>query len=131
MWTGVTKDIMRMVWTCLHVDAIRTLCEESGTGYLKLPFRCKLQVAECHVCQKTAGRKISKAAPALHCVPVVLPWHHVGIDFIGPISPPSTQGSHYILTMADYFTKFVEAIPTPTKHADGVALNLFKVKLIK
>ena len=82
------------------------------------------------MCQKT-GRKISKAAPALHCVPVVSPWHHVGIDFIGPISPPSTQGSQYILTVADYFTKFVEAIPTSTKHAEGVAFNLFKVKLIK
>ena len=88
-------------------------------------FKCILQVAGCHVCQKT-GRKMSKAAPALHCVPVVSPWHYIGIDFIGPISPPSTQGSQYILTVADYFTKFVEAIPTPTKHAEGVASNLFE-----
>ena len=117
---------MKMVWTCPHVDAMRTLFEESGTGYLKLTFTCKLQVAECHVCQKT-GRKISKAAPALHCVPVVSSWHHVGIDFIGPISPPSTQGSQYILTMADYFTKFVEAVPM---HAVGVASILLKVKSI-
>ena len=80
------------------------------------------------MCQKT-GRKVSKATPALHCVPVVSPWYHIGIDFIGPISPPSIQGSQYILTVADYFTKFVEAIPTPTKHADGVASNLFKVDL--
>ena len=81
------------------------------------------------VCQKT-GRKISTAAPELHCVPVVSPWHHIGIDFIGPISPPSHQGSQYILTMADYFTKFVEAVPMPTKHAVGVASNLLKVKSI-
>ena len=80
------------------------------------------------MCQKT-GRKISTVAPALHCVPVVSPWYHIGIDFIGPISPASTQGSHYILTVADYFTKFVEAIPTPTKHAEGVASNLFKVDI--
>ena len=72
---------------------------------------------------------MSKAAPALHCVPVVSPWHHIGIDFNGPIPPSSTQGSQYniILTVADYFTKFVGAIPTPTKHAEGVASNLFKV----
>ena len=93
--------------------------------YLNL-HDCNLQIAECHQCQKT-GRKISKVAPPLHCVPVVSPWHHIGIDFIGPISPPSTQGSQYILTVGDYFTKFVEAIPTPTKHAEGVASNLFKV----
>ena len=82
-----------------------------------------MQVAECPVCQKT-GRKISTAAPELHCVPVVSPWHHIGIDFIGPISPPSHQGSQYILTVADYFTKFVEAVPMPTKHAESVASNL-------
>ena len=107
----------------MHVDA----AFGSSTHYLKIVI---LQVAECHFCQKT-GRKISKAAPALHCVPVVSPWHHIGIDFIGPISPPSSQGSQHILTVADYFTKFVEAIPTPTKHAEGVASNLFKVKLIR
>ena len=106
----------------MYVD----LLKESCTHYLKT---LNLQVAECHVCQKT-GRKISKAAPALHCVPVVSPWHHIAIDFVGPISLPSTQGSQYILTVADYFTKFVQATPTPTKHAEGVASNLFKVKLI-
>ena len=111
------------------MDDIRTLCEEFGTGYLKLPLHvtCRLLNA---MCARKLVEKISKAAPALHCVPVVSPWHHVRIDFIGPISQPSTQGSQYILTVADYFTKFVEAIPTPTKHAEGVALNLFKVKLI-
>ena len=37
------------MWTCLHVDAIRTLCEESGTGYLKLPLHvtCRLLNAMC------------------------------------------------------------------------------------
>ena len=93
MWTGVTKDVMRMVWpgTCLHVDAICTLCEDRVRHWLlEVTFTCNLQVAECHVCQKT-GRKISKAAPALHCILVVSPWHHVGIDFIGPISPQSAK----------------------------------------
>ena len=72
----------------MHVDAA------------SLGVTVNLQVAKCHVCQKT-GRKISKAAPTLHCVP----WQHIG----------------------SYFTKFVEAILTPTKHAEGVASNLFKV----
>ena len=85
-----------------------------------------MQIAVCDVCQRT-GRKISTAAPELHPVPVVSPWHHIGIDFIGPISPPSIQGSQYILTVSDYFTKFVEAIPMQSKHAEGVASSLFKV----
>lgn len=66
------------------------------------------------------------AAPELHPVPVVSPWYHIGIDFVGPL-PPSTQGSRYILTVSDYFTKFVQAFPTETKHACGVVDALFKV----
>ena len=69
------------------------------------------------------------AAPELHPIPVIGPWHHIGIDFVGPISPPSHQGNKYILTISDYFTKFVEAIPMPNKYASGVANALFKVRL--
>ena len=59
---------------------------------------------------------------------MVSPWYHIGIDFIGPVSPTSTSGNRYILTIADYFTKFVEAVALPTKDADGVAITLFKVQ---
>ena len=67
------------------------------------------------------------AAPELHPIPVVSPWYHVGIDFIGPLQPPLTQGSRYILTISDYFTKYVLAVSTETKHASGVVDALFKV----
>ena len=72
---------------------------------------------------------MSIAAPELHPVPVVSPWYHIGIDFIGPISPTSHQGNSFILTISDYFTKFVEAVPLPNKMASGVANALFKVSL--
>ncbi len=87
-----------------------------------------MQIKTCDVCQKS-GRKLNKAAPELHPVPVITPWHHIGIDFIGPISPPSVQGNKYILTISDYFTKFVEAIPLKDKYATTVATSLFKVCL--
>ena len=48
---------------------------------------------------------MSIAAPELHPLPVVSPWYHIGIDFIGPISPSSQQGKKYILTISDYFTQ--------------------------
>ena len=60
-------------------------------------------------------------APELHPVPVVSPWYHIGIDLIGPISPESQQGNRYILTISDYFTKFVDAITLPDKEAISVA----------
>ena len=45
----------------------------------------------------------------------------IGIDFIGPISPISNDGSRFILTISDYFTKWVEALSTPDKSASTVA----------
>eukprot|EP00731_Ephydatia_muelleri_P006450 Em0003g698a len=63
----------------------------------------------------------------LHPIPVKAPWYHIGIDFIGPVNPTSSQWNRYILTISDYFSKFVEAVPLPTKNADGVSNVLFKI----
>jgi hypothetical protein len=41
--------------------------------------------------------------------------------------PTSLSGNSYILTITDYFTKFVEAVSLPDKSAHGVAASLFKV----
>ena len=45
---------------------------------------------------------------------------------MGPILE-SKSGNLYILTVCDYFSKWVEAVPLPSKHAVGVAHALFKV----
>ena len=49
----------------------------------------------------------------------------MGIDFVGPITPSS--GNRFILTLSDYYTKWVDAVPLPSKHATGVAASLLKV----
>ena len=51
----------------------------------------------------------------------------LGIDFVGPISPHATDGSSYILTIIDYFTKWVEAVPTSDREVSTVSMCLFKV----
>lgn len=63
-------------------------------------------------------------------MPVKDPWYHLGIDYIGPISPISNNGNRYILTICDYFTKWVEAVPLPSKHATVTANALFKVRML-
>lgn len=73
------------------------------------------------------NRKPLTSYPELHPIPVHSPWHHVGLDFIGPISPISNKGNRFILTMSDYFSKWVEAVPMPTKEATGIAECLMKV----
>ena len=73
------------------------------------------------------NRKMTPGVPELHLIAVKSPWHQLGIDFVGPLTPTAEDGSRYILTLRDYFTKWVEAIPTPDKSAKGVAASLFKV----
>ena len=73
------------------------------------------------------NRKPLTSYPDLHPIPVHSPWHHVGMDFIGPVSPISSNGNRFILTLSDYFSKWVEAVPLPTKEATGVAASLMKV----
>ena len=71
--------------------------------------------------------KTTTGTPALNPIPVKAPWHMIGIDFIGPISPTADDGSRYILTISDYFTKWAEAIPTTDKSACTVASALHQV----
>ncbi|KAL5515870.1 hypothetical protein EMCRGX_G001111 [Ephydatia muelleri] len=82
-------------------------------------------VSTCDRCQKM-NSKLTTATPELHPVPVQSPWFHLGMDFIGPISPVSSKGNLFILTISDYFTKWVEAVPLPTKESSGVAQALMR-----
>ena len=36
------------------------------------------------------------------------PFDVVGMDFMGPFKPPSSQGNKYIMVVTDYFLKYVE-----------------------
>ena len=70
------------------------------------------------------NKKIEKGRPELNPIPVKSPWYHLGIDFVGPISPPASEGNRY---MSDYFTKFSWAHALPTKEASGVVAALRQV----
>ena len=41
--------------------------------------------------------------------------------------PPADDGSCYLLTICDYFTKWVEGIPTSDKTTATVSSHLYKV----
>lgn len=88
-----------------------------------IPSLVPLKVAHCDICQRQR-RKLDIARPELHPVPVKSPWYHLGIDFVGPISPQSDEGNRYILTLTDYFTKFACARAVPSKEAVVVVRTL-------
>ena len=119
IWPGVSKDVYLLVSVCDY------FCFPFSFG---IYYYYYLQIKTCDICQRT-GRKVALDAPELNPVTVVSPWYQIGIDFIGPIYPASTQGNRYILTVCDYFTKFVHATATETKLASRVADALFKVNM--
>jgi hypothetical protein len=68
----------------------------------------------CDKCQKFAAKE---CLPAMSFQLVLrdFPFSKWGLDFIGPINPPSSGGQVFILTATDYFTKWVEDVPL--KHS--------------
>ncbi|XP_065890009.1 uncharacterized protein [Dysidea avara] len=86
----------------------------------------KAFVKECDVCQRMT-KKMDTGVPELNPIPVVATWYHIGIDFVGPLKHKSTQGNCYILTVADYFSKFVQAFACSNKESSTVFSALFKL----
>ena len=123
MWHGMVKDVVNLVSSIFHWCMLIIYIQSTFCHIL-------LQLSKCGVCQHM-NRKLNTGVPELHPIPVKAPWCMVGIDFVGPLSPIAKDGSRYILTISDYFTKWVEAIPTVDKRASTVASSLFKVSKCK
>ena len=58
-----------------------------------------------------ALRGDKSGVPELHPIAVKSPWYMIGIDFMILFHLNQRDGSRYILTISDYFTKWVEAAP--------------------
>ncbi|XP_059065757.1 uncharacterized protein LOC131857346 [Cryptomeria japonica] len=67
-------------------------------------------VAKCDKCKFFTGKPQLVALP-LRPVVVEEPFKQWGLDFIGPLTPPSSTGHTHIRMATDYFTKWVEAVP--------------------
>ena len=65
------------------------------------------------ICQRNSQTRTVETTE-LYPVPVHTTWVHIGIDFIGPIFPISASGNRYILTLTNYFSKWVEVVPMET-----------------
>jgi transposase InsO family protein len=57
------------------------------------------------------------------------PFQQWGLDFIGEINPHSSAQHRWILTAKDYFTKWVEAIPT-RKATDSVVIEFLEENIL-
>lgn len=66
-------------------------------------------VTKCEACQQFFGRPKLKALP-LKPVVIEEPFQKWGLDFIRVLNPNSIAGHTHVLTVTDYFTKWLEAI---------------------
>ena len=82
----------------------------------------KHYVESCDPCQR---KDKPHQTQYLQPVPVVAPWHCVGIDIMGPL-PKTADGYRYIVVAIDYFTKWPEAAPLRDCKAKTVAKFIFK-----
>ena len=87
------------------------------------------KVESCDRCQR-GNNKLKKAVGGLHPIPVTPKiFHQLGMDLIGPL-PETALGNRYIITLTDYFSKWAEAAPLPSKHATGVAKFIYSVSIL-
>jgi hypothetical protein len=85
-------------------------------------------VRSCQPCQFFVGKQ---CLPALPLKPVVIeaPFQQWGLDFIGEFKENSSNGYRWVLTTTDYFTRWVEAIPTK-KATKEVVMKFLEEKII-
>lgn len=55
------------------------------------------------------------------------PFHRVAVDLVGPITPISSKGNRYILTLVDYATRYPEAVPLRNIDTATVAEALMSI----
>jgi hypothetical protein len=79
-------------------------------------------VTTCHECQVFEGKRKLFPFP-LNPISVEAPFQQWGLDFIGEINPTSSGQHKWILTATDYFTKWIEVVPT--RQATDVVIIQF------
>ncbi|XP_069789646.1 gypsy retrotransposon integrase-like protein 1 isoform X4 [Narcine bancroftii] len=75
----------------------------------------------CDTCQHTDHYK--NTSRKFQPIKVTKPWEILGLDLTGPFLE-SVRGNTFVLTVTDYFTKWVEAIPIQKRDALSVAGGL-------
>lgn len=135
-WHGdrtVTKQLI--IPNALQPEILKMIHDDAVSGHLGIKrtlarlrnrfywVNCDAAVAkwcnECQICQTRKGPAIKQKAPMKQYI-VGAPLERVAIDIAGPF-PETALGNKYILSMSDYFTRWVELCPMPNQEAVTVA----------
>jgi hypothetical protein len=100
----------------------------AGSYWPKIFSYVNVKVLACNPCQLFAGKQKLPTLP-LVLVKTEAPFQKWGLNFIGEINPHSSAQHKWILTTTDYFTKWVEAIPT-RKATDSVVIDFLEESIL-
>lgn len=64
---------------------------------------------------------IHAPAQELQTLATSWPFYQCGLDLVGKIHPPSSNGHNFILIATEYFTKCIEAIPLTNVIGNQIA----------
>eukprot|EP00253_Pinus_taeda_P033421 PITA_33421 len=124
---GLAKLLAEENCRTLDINLISTDSEKGQTEEEKAAEPERKQsttenLASCDWCQRFEGKQQLKSLPLkpIHAKGHFQKW---GLDFIGEINPHSSGQHRWILVATDYFTKWIEAIPT--RKADHNVVKKF------
>ena len=81
----------------------------------------------CDVCQRTVAKERVPKVPLGKVAIIDTPFKRIGMDLVGPISPPTSKGHRYILTVVDYTTRYPEAAALKNIKTTTVAEALVSI----
>lgn len=93
----------------------------TGNG---LKDRVQEVVSSCLLCQRHNPPNYAARAEPLHPVDVDSPFKVFGVDFVGPIYPPSAEGHTYIFTAIDYQSRWPIAVAAKSANTDTLVMFL-------
>ena len=84
-------------------------------------------ISACPACQKANFVSLQKTNAELHSIHMPNKiWTQIGINLMGTLKE-TEEGYRYILTVIDYFMKYMELIPLRRKTGQDIRENLFKL----
>jgi hypothetical protein len=85
-------------------------------------------VRVCNECQFFSRKQKLLSLP-LKPINSSSPFQQWGLDFIGEINPPSSGKHKWIRTSTDYFTKWIEVVPT-RNATEKVIINFLEMNIV-
>lgn len=111
-----------------HMSTARTVSRVLSEFYWPgVQSDTKRYCRSCDICQRTVPKGRIGKVPLGKMPLIDEPFRRVAVDLIGPLSPVTSRGNRYILTLVDYATRYPEAVALPSIETERVAEALLDI----